>query len=147
MVCDKSPQAQVNVDVRCLLCPRHGAPYRCHWPRGYAVLVDRLLEWLAADQAIWEEVGEAPDGGVSAVGAALRARPFCCRIPADELRAIYLESGIGEGVRRCRQCRRLAPGTRCRVATLWGRVLRYRHLCFDCVLDRAARPCLEPAAR
>jgi hypothetical protein len=146
-VSDEPQRALINVDVRCLLCPRHGAPYRHHWPRGYAALVARLLEWLVADRSIWEEVGTALDGGVSAVGAALRARPFCCRIPADALMAIYLESGIGDEALRCESCDRLAPGTPYELADPRGRLTRYGHLCFDCVLHRTARPSREPAGR
>jgi hypothetical protein len=147
-VCNEPQRALINVDVHLLLCPRHGAPYRDRWPLGYPTLVARLLEWLVADQAIWEEVGAAPDGGVSAVGQALTARPLCCRIPAAVLKGIYLESGINRGDRRCDYCGRSAGGTRCQGPDPHGRVNRYGHVCFfDYVLCGADWPFREPAGR
>jgi hypothetical protein len=131
----KPPPIQLD-PIGHILCARHGEPYRANWPMGIGAMLAMGLEFIKEDIELaqeWEALG-----GVEYMGAALTKRPICERVSPEHLMMMYLDSKIGVfGL--CDHCRDIKCGTPYRLMNYWGRLVKKRHLCFDCVLYRMER--------
>ena len=131
---DPEPPALELTPAR-VLCSRHGEPFRARWPRGYALFVLWGFEKLLA----LPDVAQASGGEIARVPALLDQKPLCCRLPAEDLLALYhaVQAARGpwaEG--RCERCGRVGLGGPYLTLNYWGRQRRYGHVCLDCVVYR-----------
>ncbi|KKN72199.1 hypothetical protein LCGC14_0413360 [marine sediment metagenome] len=118
-----------------LLCARHGEPYRAQWPKGFAITVVALMDYIFKRDDVAAEArelagcgpGDKPEPKV--VEQVLDRIPACCRVHTKQLREVYVKAKIGTRA-RCEDCRRKRFGT-----SYLSQEREFAHLCFDCVLD------------
>ncbi len=118
-----------------LLCARHGEPYRSQWPKGLAITMVMLMDYIFKRDDVVAECREISDCGPDdkpepkVIEKVLDRIPACCRVHRKQLREVYVKAKIG-AVKRCEGCRRKRLGT-----SYLSQECEFAHLCFDCVLN------------
>lgn len=125
-----NPTEPIELSIEHVFCPRHGEPFRGHWPRGYTTASMALLSDLL-NNPTFETL---TDGPIEAINDLLEQRPICERVSQTSLMAAYISSGIGRE-RRCELCGERELGAAYSMNRPGG-VLSYRHVCFRCVVYR-----------
>lgn len=116
-----------------VMCARHMEPFRDQWPKGWAVAVVKLMNFLLKSEGFRNAVGKVFIPEVAE--RVLDGKPACEWVSPENILEVYQESGIGMRS-LCDVCHSVSLGTPFSLKNSWGRVKRFRHLCFHCVLHR-----------
>jgi hypothetical protein len=129
-----SDQPIIELEHRRVMCGLHGEPLRAQWPLGYAIFTLKAFETVCSAEGWAEEMKSAYQAGAQtdkeAVERLLDRRPLCCRMTADDLHSLYVETGIGR-LATCQGCFATSLGTEYRTVRK-----TFRHLCFNCAIHR-----------
>lgn len=114
-----------------ILCVKHGEPFRNLWPLGFASFSIRAWDRLCTNLDFGEECG----GDKERIEPLLDIKPICCRLSNIQLVAVYRECPISV-LARCEGCGQKKDGSTFSMQNHWGRVKQFKHMCFDCVVNR-----------
>jgi len=142
---------QIDLTPEKVICGRHGEMFAANWPNGYPVFAALAFECLLFQETFQTEVrGLCGSGGVDEIDAAealLGTKPVCCRLPKDDLLAIYLEVHKKSGVFEpavCALCGKRGPGAPYRKvppgSPLSDAADARSHVCVRCVCFAKTQP-------
>lgn len=126
---------KVRFDMKHVVCWKHGEPFRKKWPNGYTIFsVEASTRLLQDEHFIKMVYNDDPEKQVNNILKHLSGKPICCRIPPEELIALYesLEVQYEVGNWRTGLCD-LCGSDRIGFAFKEPAVgKRYKHICFHC---------------
>jgi hypothetical protein len=134
---DPKDRPAIDLTVERVACPLHGEVFRATWPKG----------WLPFSMGLMQEVLNGPlaqqcGGDVRRINAALDAKPCCERVPVETIERLYGECGVGVD-RVCELCNAFGLGTPFAAMHRTRGLVRFKHVCFSCVLRRFTRDYLN----
>lgn len=134
-----SPDKQIIVKPRTVLCVVHGEHLREHWPKGFLMIgIEMVAAALSSEKLLaetsWSEGDEPP---LVELNALLAQRPMCYWVEADVIRKALCEHVL-ERTARCDACGRigkLGPYT----TTEPDGSSNKRDVCVECVISGGER--------